>query len=104
MKAVAFCLFLCLLVVIFGVLLASSSKQPDNLAEKRLLVASLGLTDLTLCSEARYTRHPSQADVFAPFQDYPGAFEHFPTGSLLPPVVNGLVGRVKFYPATSKAP
>ncbi len=51
----------------------------------RHLVARLGLTDLALFTEARYTRHPSQADLFAPFQDAPVAFEHFPTGSLLVP-------------------
>jgi hypothetical protein len=46
------------------------------------LVARLGLTDLCLFTEARYTRHPSQADAFAPFQDHPRALEHFPSGSL----------------------
>lgn len=46
------------------------------------LVARLELTDLCLFTEARYTRHPSQADAFAPFQDHPRAIEHFPSGSL----------------------
>lgn len=49
------------------------------------LVARLGLTDLALFTEARYTRHPSQADRHAAFQDHPFAFEHFPSGSVLPP-------------------
>ncbi|MEW5726399.1 MAG: hypothetical protein AB1918_01095 [Pseudomonadota bacterium] len=49
------------------------------------LVAGLGLTDLALFTEARYTRHPSQADLHAAFQDHPFAFEHFPTGSLVAP-------------------
>ena len=48
-------------------------------------VATWGLTDLALFTEARYTRHPSQADAHAAFQDHPGALEHFPTGALLPP-------------------
>lgn len=49
------------------------------------LVTQLGLTDLALFTEARYTRHPTQADLQSAFQDHPGALEHFPTGSLVPP-------------------
>lgn len=49
------------------------------------LVRTLGLTDLCLFTEARYTRHPSQADLFTAFQDHPAALEHFPSGSLLTP-------------------
>jgi len=49
------------------------------------LVAHLGLTDLALVSDASYCRHPTQADRFAPFSDHPGALEHFPAGSLVPP-------------------
>jgi hypothetical protein len=54
-------------------------------AAKAELVAGLGLTDLVLFTEARYTRHPSQADLHSAFQDHPNAFEHFPSGALLPP-------------------
>jgi hypothetical protein len=53
--------------------------------ERRSLVARLGLTDLCLFSEARYTRHPSQADLHSAFQDHPLAMEHFPSGSLVRP-------------------
>jgi len=48
------------------------------------LAGQLRLTDLVLCTEARYTRHPSQADRHSAFQEHPGALEHFPTGSLIP--------------------
>ena len=51
----------------------------------RELVARLPLTDLALGTEARYTRHPSQADWFAPFQDLPSAIEHYPAGSVFGP-------------------
>ena len=34
-----------------------------NLQEQKALVAKLGLTDLCLFTEARYTRHPSQAEI-----------------------------------------
>ena len=48
------------------------------------LTRELGLTDLALFTEARYTRHPSQADQHSAFQDHPMALEHFPTGSIVP--------------------
>ena len=46
---------------------------------------ALQLTDLSLSTEARYTRHPAMADRHAPFQDHPLALEHFPSGSLILP-------------------
>ncbi|MBE9543202.1 MAG: hypothetical protein IMF02_01805 [Proteobacteria bacterium] len=59
-----------------------------SLTQKKQLVKMLGLTDMCLFTEARYTRHLSQADHFAAFQDSPMAFEHFPSGSMtLPPVL-----------------
>jgi ABC-type dipeptide/oligopeptide/nickel transport system permease component len=54
-------------------------------ADMRRLVERLGLTDPVLFTEARYTRHPTQADLQSAFQDHPVALEHFPTGSLMPP-------------------
>lgn len=51
----------------------------------RQLVRSLSLTDLALFTEARYTRHLTQADRHAAFQDHPLALEHFPSGSLISP-------------------
>jgi hypothetical protein len=49
------------------------------------VVKSLELTDLCLFTEARYTRHLSQADVYSAFQDHPVSLEHFPTGSIAGP-------------------
>lgn len=54
-------------------------------AAARTLVRELELTDLALFTEARYTRHLALADRHTPFQDHPGALEHFPSGSLIPP-------------------
>lgn len=51
----------------------------------RTLARELKLTDFSLFTEARYTRHLTQADWHTPFQDHPAALEHFPTGALLPP-------------------
>jgi len=71
----------------------------QQLPELRRLGEALSLTDLALWSEARYTRHPSQADLFTPFQDFPGAPEHFPAGSVVGPealrqkLQSGLNGR-----------
>lgn len=55
------------------------------LERMRGTVALLGLSDLALFTEARYTRHLSQADRHAAFQEHPMALEHFPSGSLLQP-------------------
>ena len=54
-------------------------------ARMAALTEALGLSDPALFTGARYTRHPSQADLFSAFQDAPMAFEHFPAGSLIPP-------------------
>lgn len=48
---------------------------------RRIAVAGLGLSDLSLATEARYTRHPAVSDPLVPFMEHPGAIEHFPTGS-----------------------
>jgi hypothetical protein len=64
--------------------LLARSRVKDRAATAEL-AARLGLTDLALFNEARYTRHPTQADLHSAFQDHPLAFDHFPTGSLLLP-------------------
>ncbi|MEE4241765.1 MAG: hypothetical protein V2I36_09865 [Desulfopila sp.] len=64
-------------------------KQMDlaaNIGDMRLVVQELGLSDLALTTEARYTRHPAVSDPVSPFMDHPGDIEHFPSGSFLRPV------------------
>ncbi len=77
-------------ILLFGAYLHGNSLQisrrTDDLEAKRALVSRLGLTDLAIWTEARYTRHPSQADFFSAFQDYPGSPDHFPAGSLISPM------------------
>jgi hypothetical protein len=51
----------------------------------RILVRELRITDLALSSGTSYTRHPSQADLFAPHGEHPSAIEHFPAGSIVQP-------------------
>lgn len=73
----------CLLIL--GQLVSPDAEGQARLESNRALVEKLGLTDLALFSEARYTRHPTQADLHSALQDHPGAFDHFPSGALLPP-------------------
>jgi hypothetical protein len=55
------------------------------LRQKAGVAKNLGLTDLCLTTEARYTRHLSQADRHAAFQTHPLALDHFPSASALGP-------------------
>lgn len=81
--------FLVITLALFLLTFADAAGQRAGRAaareENAQLVARLGLTDLCLFTEARYTRHPSQADLHSAFQDHPIGLEHFPSGSLLPP-------------------
>ena len=78
-------IFLMLLISIDGGLYLHSRVFAQKLRSDRhlqaIVVAGLGLTDLCIATEARYTRHPAVSDAMAPFMDHPGAIEHFPTGS-----------------------
>jgi len=68
--------------------LSVSAERLRDLEDGKELVRELGLTDLCLFTEARYTRHISQADLHSAFQDGPASMEHFPSGSLvLPPML-----------------
>ncbi len=75
------------IIVLIGLVIRSQMvlrvRLADELPQKRELVKRLELTDLAIWTEARYTRHPSQADFFAPFQDGPSSLEHFPAGSVV---------------------
>ena len=85
-----FCLVaLGICVLLLGLMLSHAAWQRrvdgpffDQLA---YVVHDLELTDLCFFTEARYTRHLSQADRFSPFQDHPVSLEHFPTGSIAGP-------------------
>ncbi|MBU1232325.1 MAG: hypothetical protein KKD01_10865 [Proteobacteria bacterium] len=79
----ALCLFMAGLFLIHPRLHKGDNEK--KLADCKLLVRKLQLTDLCLFTEARYTRHLSQADLHSPFQDFPMALEHFPSGSMVMP-------------------
>lgn len=88
-KSGIFVLFICLCaaLLLLAAVHARLSRQASasSRAACAALVKQLRLTDLCLFTEARYTRHPSMADFHAPFQDHPGALDHFPSGSLVSP-------------------
>jgi hypothetical protein len=88
-KSIVFTLFTAVNVVLVALLAVharySQAAALTGRLERAGLVRALQLTDLCLFTEARYTRHPAMADRFAPFQDHPGAMEHFPSGSLVTP-------------------
>lgn len=104
--------FLCLTLILAGNaggLLIWSAQQVDRadqqlLPARRALVRQLQLTDLAIWTEARYTRHPSQADLFTPFQEFPGAMEHFPAGSLLAPPPFNLTTRIEVFSGQGDRP
>jgi len=69
---------------------AGAAREPGHQRIRdanRTLARELGLTDLALSSGTSYTRHPSQADLFAPHNEHPAAIEHFPAGSVVQPRV-----------------
>ena len=79
------CGFLLLGILYLHSLLALASAEAQLVPAKQRLIAALGLTDLAIWTEARYTRHPTQADHFTPFQDLPASIGHFPAGSIISP-------------------
>jgi hypothetical protein len=71
-----------------------STAERAHLARMAPLITALELTDLSIWTEARYTRHPSQADFFSAFQDFPAALEHFPAGSVVSPPIHLWTGEM----------
>ena len=88
-KSNLFLLYLILNLILLVVMFTHASMRKDReieaLAEQEGMVRRLELTDLCLFTEASYTRHLSQADVYTPFQDSPMTLEHFPSGALVAP-------------------
>ena len=78
-----------LLIVLFLASFADAGrlahKRAGEQATRAALAAKLQVTDLALFTEARYTRHPSLADLHSAAQDHPLSLEHLPSGSLMPP-------------------
>ncbi len=85
-----FCLLVVAVILSMLTLLVSiMERRTDVLASYAVageMVSLMGLSDLALSTEARYTRHPAVSDEVVPFMDHPGALEHFPSGSFFRPV------------------
>ncbi|MDA8077698.1 MAG: hypothetical protein M0Z79_02055 [Nitrospiraceae bacterium] len=81
------CVSLCLLTLTGLIFWSGETVKQQNRTVRDLgeISACLRLTDLSFSHDARYTRHPSQADLFSAFQDHPGSIEHFPSGSVSAP-------------------
>ena len=88
--ALVFSILLSLLLAVEGALFLDGHNrrhaEEATLAQLEVATSGLGLTDLAVATEARYTRHPAVSDPVAPFMDHPGAIEHFPTGAFWLPV------------------
>jgi hypothetical protein len=88
-KSTALFIFITVGVILFAALMMHGRQDKINseatLIANAELVGRLKLTDLSLFTEARYTRHPSMADLHSAFQDHPLALDHFPSGSMVTP-------------------
>lgn len=76
------------ILILAALLIQASMARRADLSwhsQEAMVVKNLGLTDLCLTTEARYTRHPSQADRHSAFQSHPSSLDHFPSGSIIGP-------------------
>ena len=64
----------------------SRSEQDRTFLQMQTVVSYLGLTDLALSTEARYTRHPAVSDSLVISMDHPGALDHFPSTMFWAPI------------------
>lgn len=83
MLLMVFSLLVCGLTSRFFVI---RSGQEENFQELQKVVIRLGLSDLALSTEARYTRHPATSDLVVVSMDHPGAIDHFPSTFFWAPV------------------
>jgi len=97
-KSDIFLWYVAINIVILSLLLTHAfferKRSLPHLANQIRMVHDFQLTDLSLFTDARYTRNPSMADLNTAFQDHPFSLEHFPSGSLIAPpkhlIKNGL--------------
>ena len=77
-------IFLTVLIITLGVFLYKGQPNSTTKCDSRAMVASrFLLTDLCLSTESRHTRHLSQPELIAPFQDAPGYLDHFPSSTFI---------------------
>jgi hypothetical protein len=81
-----FLVFFLLAGVLARSLADKRNAQEENFHTLREVVLHLGLSDLALSTEARYTRHPAISDSVVVSMDHPGAIDHFPSTVFWAPV------------------
>jgi hypothetical protein len=81
-----FMVFFLLAGVLARSLADKRNAQEENYHTLREVVSHLGLSDLALSTEARYTRHPAISDSVVVSMDHPGAIDHFPSTFFWAPV------------------
>jgi hypothetical protein len=78
-----------LVLLVGGVLLVIQQQhrveQGKRVIHARVMTAALGLSDLALSTEARYTRHPVASDRVVMVMDHPGGIDRFPSTSFWAP-------------------
>ncbi|MDX2305857.1 MAG: hypothetical protein NW226_23820 [Microscillaceae bacterium] len=74
-------LFITIELLAVILLVALSFRTLPAIKAKNQLVRRFSLTDYCLSTESRHTRHLSSPELIAPFQDFPGYHEHFPSSS-----------------------
>lgn len=77
--------FICLIAGILFHARGLISRWEESAIDNRALALVLGSYDLSISSEARYIRHLSLSEAFAPFQDVPCGLDLLPSGTFFPP-------------------
>ncbi|MBN1408774.1 MAG: hypothetical protein JW956_13335 [Calditrichaceae bacterium] len=74
---------LLLSIMIFIIVSYTNSATPVDKNSHTAIASRFHLTDLSLSTESRHTRHLSQPELIAPFQDAPGYLDHFPSSTFI---------------------
>lgn len=84
---VGYCIvLLCFLLVLQRGYVQKSKSHKTHLNNQSIAVATFGVSDLCLSTEARYTRHLMASDKVVVGMDHPGGLDHFPSTIFWAPV------------------
>ncbi|MEJ2545746.1 MAG: hypothetical protein P8Y99_16910 [Calditrichaceae bacterium] len=79
-------IFLSFLLIAIGIFIFTGQSGLNALTQTNAdaaIASRFLLTDLCLSTESRHTRHLSQPELIAPFQDAPGYMDHFPSSTFI---------------------
>ncbi len=71
--------YICLALLMYPEIRAKRIDTFATLIRLQEITGNYGLSDLSLSTEARYTRHPAASDRVVVVMDHPGAVDHFPS-------------------------